>query len=427
MTVALALLLPLLLAACTQNNTPQTSTTSPAYVAEVPMQASATPQSLEATYGGKVIAAHPDSGYALMGFSQKPDSGSVQSQALFGITLETNRSIFKAGATLATMGGRRTAWAGGDVRSWAGGRRTAWAGGAYSLIPENTTAFQQIGLESAQKTATNLGAGVKIAVIDTGLDLNHAAFAGALAPASEWKDYVDGDAVPQDVGELGVGGFGHGTAVAAIALQVAPNAIILPIRVLGPDGSGNIDSVAQAIDWATAKGARIINLSLGSDERSSTVYNAILRATLAGVQVVSSAGNDNLNKITFPASDALGWGVKNFFLSVSSVDSQDNKSSFSNYSTNVRISAPGENIYTAGPGNLMVAWSGTSMSTPMVSGALALAYSLPNTNSLYSWKWATKLEEKAKGIYSSGANSMYDKQVGTKGRLDIPEFLKSGL
>ena len=111
--------------------------------------------------------------------------------------------------------------------------------------------------------APNLGEGVKVAVIDTGIDLDHPGFAGRLAPAGEWRDYVDGDDFPMD--EPGGAGFGHGTAVAGIIVQVAPNATILPIRVLAPDGRGDVDDVVTAIDHAITVGAQVINLSLGHE------------------------------------------------------------------------------------------------------------------------------------------------------------------
>jgi subtilisin family serine protease len=153
-------------------------------------------------------------------------------------------------------------------------------------------------------------------------------------------------------------------------LQVAPGAKILPLRVLGPDGSGDVLSVMRAIDWAVVKGARVINLSLGSQERSRVVQDAIRRATSRGVLVVSSAGNENRSPITFPASDAAS-DVR--ALGVGSVDALNRKSVFSNYGTTLEMVAPGENVFGPGPGGQLVAWSGTSMAAPMAAGGLALA------------------------------------------------------
>lgn len=249
------------------------------------------------------------------------------------------------------MAGSRSMWMGGEWQAWAGGSRSMWMGGLYGPIIQNSQPLQQIKLESAHKLAPNLGAGVKVAVIDTGIDLAHPAFNGALAPSGEWKDFYGNDNLPQEEGTLGVGGYGHGTAVASIVLQVAPKATILPLRVLGPNGEGDTLQVANAIRYAVTKGARVINLSLGSTTRSDTVQTAVKTATDAGVLVVSSAGNDNTPVITYPAMTANDKGILGErSLSVGSVNSLDLKSSFSNYAPDLELSAPGENIYAAGPG-----------------------------------------------------------------------------
>ncbi|NJK45302.1 MAG: S8 family serine peptidase, partial [Pleurocapsa sp. SU_196_0] len=190
-------------------------------------------------------------------------------------------------------------------------------------------------MDAAHNVATNLGQGVKVAVIDTGLDVQHPMFQGALVPASDMWDFVGNDADPQEEGVLGTGGFGHGTAVAGIVLQVAPAAKIMPLRVLGPDGSGDVTHLAAAIDWAVAKGARVINLSLGSDDMSPAVEASLQAATAQGALVVSSSGNANTTNISYPASHAhldntpTGSGWRR--LSVTSIDATFNKSAFANY------------------------------------------------------------------------------------------------
>ncbi|MEZ4606323.1 MAG: S8 family serine peptidase [Deinococcales bacterium] len=87
---------------------------------------------------------------------------------------------------------------------------------------------------------------MKVAVIDTGVDLSHPMLSGKLAPSTEWWDYVDNDNSPQDVS--GGEGYGHGTVVSTLILQVAPQATILPLRVLASNGLGDLDDVAAAID-----------------------------------------------------------------------------------------------------------------------------------------------------------------------------------
>ena len=173
---------------------------------------------------------------------------------------------------------------------------------AVEVFIENAPLWEQIRLFQAQTLAYNGGRGVKVAVIDTGLELTHPAFVGRLAPANEWKDFVDGDAVPAEV--AGGPAYGHGTGVAGVTVQVAPNVMLLPLRVLGPDGSGDVDDVVMAVDWAVQQGADIINLSLGA-AASVDVLNAVAAyAAEQGIYLVSSAGNTGDQRVTYPAAQA---------------------------------------------------------------------------------------------------------------------------
>lgn len=224
-------------------------------------------------------------------------------------------------------------------------------------------------MPAAQASAPNAGKSQVIAVIDTGVDLEHPALKGALTPASTWLDLVDGDTLPQDDGELGTGGVGHGTAVAGIATQVAPMVQIMPVRALGTDGSGDISAVVQAIVWAVDHGANIINLSLGSNEASEALQSAVRYADEKGVAVVAAAGNAGNNELTYPAAYAR---TSAGLLSVGSVSDSDVKSGFSNYAASLEVLAPGERIATYAPNNKLALWTGTSMSAPVVAGLLAL-------------------------------------------------------
>ncbi|WP_425144754.1 S8 family serine peptidase [Deinococcus sp.] len=397
------------------------------YLATFTVQAGDTPASLQAASGGKLVGwngadcAATSSCQAVIGLNRGLTTLSVstlETQLRRSVTLEANRDQFSAGgAVTATIGGTRATWADGSLLAWTGGTRATWADGQYKPIPQNSQTWNTIRLQQAQSLAPNLGAGVTVAVIDTGLDLTHPAFQGSLSDPSTWQDYYAGDAVPQDEGVLGTGGYGHGSNVAGIILQIAPRAKIMPIRILGPDGSGDVLNVAKAISWATAKGATIINLSLGSSSSSSVVQDAIKAATAKNVVVVTSAGNGNLDKLTFPAS--LSSSFSNL-LSVGSVDANDVKSSFSNYSKDLEVMAPGENVYAPAPGNLMAAWSGTSMSAPMVSGGLALALGQPLKVSV-----SGLLQIGARSsynIYGVPLNAPYMGKLGF-GRLDLAAFL----
>lgn len=398
------------------------------YALNVDITPTDTTASLEAKYGGKVVLLEPAMGYAVMGF----DGAQVEAQALSGnLKFERNKGAFLGGGQMARMngsvsawaGGSVSAWAGGSVSAWAGGSVSAWAGGNYTYIPQNTLTWKQIRLEQGQRFATNLGNGIRVAIIDTGIDLKHPAFTGAILETEMW-DFVGNDAIPQEEGTLGFGAYGHGTNVAGIVLQIAPRAKILPLRVLGADGSGDVTRVAAAINYAVSKGVQVINLSLGSENESSAVKSAINDATAKGVFVVSSSGNTGDQNVTFPASVAYeDKSAGPYSLSVGSVNSLDLKSVFSTYGTEkkpLEIVAPGETVYAPAPDNRMAAWSGTSMAAPMNSGALALA--LGQTLKVTRAELLEKMRVTAADIYNNSMNQAYKDMLG-KGRLNIEQFL----
>jgi thermitase len=358
-----------------------------------------------------------------------------------------------AGGHAAWAGGH-AAWAGGHA-AWAGGH-AAWAGGDFEVTrAENYDAWKQVHLDTAQQLAPKLGAGVVVAVIDTGIDLEHPVFAGHLVDASLWKDFVDGDSTPQEVGTAGVDmGFGHGTGVAATVLQVAPRASILPIRVLKPDGSGSTENVGLAIQYAVAKGAKIINLSLGTNGFDCNIQKTIAAFVPESVVVVASAGNNATMEETFPAvtskqspnsyysqnkavkaqlkscgiTPSMSSGVNTRTIGVGSVSTviRDQKSSFTAYGRGLEMLAPGENIFTAVPGSQIGAWSGTSFAAPMVSGALALAMGQTLNPSIDP----NKLGEQV-AVSSDKIDAANPKYAGLDyfgfGRLNIETFLKNVL
>ncbi|WP_240741700.1 S8 family serine peptidase [Deinococcus sp. KSM4-11] len=339
------------------------------------------------------------------------------------VTTEVNRDAFSGGGALtATMGGAIGIWSGGAIGIWSGGAIGIWSGGTYNPLPQNSAVWTKIGLEKAHTLAPKLGAGVTVAVIDTGIDLNHPAFKGLLSAPATWHDFYANDDLPEEEGTLGTGAYGHGTNVAGIILQVAPAAKVMPLRVLGPDGSGDVAMVSQAIDWAVSHGAQVVNLSLGSTENSTIIQGAIARATAQGVLVVSSAGNENRDQITYPAALARNEGTAgDLALSVGSVSLSDVKSTFSNYAKALELVAPGENVYAPAPDGRMASWSGTSMAAPMVSGGLALALGQP----LYFLPkyLPSTLAYTASDVYHSAGNTPYKDKLGVRGRLDLATFL----
>jgi thermitase len=420
----------LVLVACSTNSVVLPDV-NPEYSLTVDINSNDTQESLQARYGGKVVLWQPEDGFAVLGLNRaeaKNLSSSLATTASGSSSLETNQKIFWPNGTMAWFGGSVSAWSGGSVSAWSGGSVSAWSGGSYLPLPQNTSKWNQIRLQQAQGIATNLGAGIKVAVIDSGVDLAHPGLKGGFVPADQMWDYVDNDAVPTEKGVLGTGAYGHGTNVASIILQIAPKAKIIPIRVLGPDGSGDVLNVASAISFAVNKGANIINLSLGSSVASAAVTNAINAATSKGIYVISSSGNEGIQKITYPATQASAdtTTAGKFSVSVGSVNSLDKKSSFSTYGFTLEMVAPGEVVYGPVPGNRLGAWSGTSMAAPMISGAIALAIG----QTLYTPRnlLTDMLESRAANIYSQGLNAAYEGTVdGTEllgeGRLDVEHFI----
>lgn len=368
--------------------------------------------SYEATPGVTVLAWQPAAGFAIL---ERPEgaAGTPKLAALAAGSSEPNASRFTMPETQASgiRAGSRGMWSGGNG-SW------SKAPGSLRASPRNGRGWEQIDLAGARLLANRMGKGVKVAVIDTGVDLKHPALEGRLAPASEWKDYVDGDAVPQEM-DSSAGAYGHGTGVAGIILQVAPEATILPIRVLRPDGSGDVSALVQAIGWAIDRGATVINLSLGSDTPSVALSNMLLLATSRGVYTVASSGNEGSQNITYPAADNALKAAGTYLVSVGSVDGSDSLSSFSNYGKSLDLLAPGEEVVTAAPEGQIVAWSGTSFAAPQVTGALALALG----QGFSAKQLQVKLLDGAINVEKATPRNSGFKSLLGKGRLNLGAFL----
>jgi subtilisin family serine protease len=215
---------------------------------------------------------------------------------------------------------------------------------------------------------------VVIAVLDTGVDFEHPALAGRLT--AEGYDFVDDDSDPSDVSNevdddqdgLVDEMAGHGTFVAGLAGLIAPEARIMPLRVLDSDGLGRAFVLAEAIDHAVQHGADVINLSLRTTAYSLALEQALENANASGVVVVAAAGNNNAEVQLYPAS---GYKV----VSVTATDPESHKASFANYGSLVDLAAPGVDLLGPANGGYAV-WSGTSMAAPLVAGEAALLMGL---------------------------------------------------
>jgi subtilisin family serine protease len=235
------------------------------------------------------------------------------------------------------------------------------------------------------------GAGVTVAVLDTGVDFGHPALAGRLV---DGYDFVDLDADPSEEGVPGQDAvYGHGTHVAGLIALAAPEANILPVRVLDPDGHGHIWVIAEALAYAidpdgdpnTADGAAVINLSLGTTRPTHLLAEIVAAVTCEedddpgedddcltdpgqhGAVVVAAAGNSGSSTPEYPAAEGIAGS-----LAVGASTSADTLASFSNYGSWVHIAAPGEGILSSIPGGEYGVWSGTSMAAPLAAGEAAL-------------------------------------------------------
>lgn len=242
-------------------------------------------------------------------------------------------------------------------------------GGIDSSTMRSQDSAKTMQLEGSHNLSR--GGGTLVAILDTGVQSDHPALSNSLDVLG--YDFVDNDFSPIDeangldddsdglVDEL----HGHGTHVAGIVHLVAPEARLLPLRVLNSDGRGNNFRTASAILYAVHRGADAINLSLGTSDESLLLREAVDEAAQLGTVVVAAAGNRNRDARQYPAAEAC-------VIAVTSVSANDKKSSFANYGDWIGVAAPGEDIYSAFPVSGYAWWSGTSMATPFVVGQIAL-------------------------------------------------------
>ena len=288
------------------------------------------------------------------------------------------------------------------------------------------------GIQAVSAWNITRGAGVKVAVIDTGVAYENYtdpvtgtqyALASDLAntkfDTTNAYDFVNNDTHANDDNK-------HGTHVTGTIAQstnnswgcagIAYEATILPIKVLDSSGSGTYDAIANGIIWAADHGARVINMSLGGSQGSTTLYNAIEYAYSNGVVIVCAAGNDGRALVSYPAaySECIAVGATRF---------DGKRVRYSNYGSALDIVAPGgdtsvdQNKDGYGDGILQQTFSGsptsfgyyffqgTSMATPHVAAVAALVLSVhpEYTNS----QVRTALLSTAKDLGTAGWDRYY--------------------
>ena len=233
-------------------------------------------------------------------------------------------------------------------------------------IPEQPTQVVPWGIariKADQCWGSATGLGVKVAVLDTGIDTNHPDLKnnikGGVNTILSQKSYKDDN--------------GHGTHVAGIiaaennqigVVGVAPQAELYAVKVLDRKGNGWLSDIIEGLDWCIKNNMRVVNMSLGSTSDNQSFHEATHNVYLAGISIVASAGND---------SDGIRYPAKyEEVIAVSAVDKNMAFASWSNSGEEIDVAAPGVDIYSTCTEPQYTSMSGTSMSAPHVTGAVAL-------------------------------------------------------
>jgi len=233
---------------------------------------------------------------------------------------------------------------------------------------DDTTENAEITAEAPPTVPSD---GAKVAIVDSGVNVNHPWLAGHIAAVGDLTGVMEdpwesAQSTTKVVEEPWYDGNGHGTHVAGILRQNYPNVQIVVAKALNNRGSADSTWIARAITWAVDMDVDVINLSLGYIENSVVIREAVNLAVSKGIIVVAAAGNwghDGSPRF-FPASLP---GV----VAVASTDADGNLSYFSNRGDYVDIAARGSSVVSAGRDGGLLKLSGTSMATPKVAAVLA--------------------------------------------------------
>lgn len=262
-------------------------------------------------------------------------------------------------------------------------------GGTGSIFVDLLPDFDEIDSQyalglthAAAAQALSTGMGVTIAILDSGIDVNHPRLVGRIASGGfdfvtgtlDISDRLDGsdsdaDGIPNEM-------VGHGTFVGVLAASVASGARILPVRVLDGDGGGTLWGLTRGMFHAIDRGVEVINMSVVSTYASEAVQAALAEARTSGIVVVTSAGNCANDGRLYPAAHT-------HVLAVGATDHLDRKAGFSNCGDWVTLAAPGASAFGAVPtpatsilsglpGLRMGAAQGTSLASPLVAATAAL-------------------------------------------------------
>lgn len=249
---------------------------------------------------------------------------------------------------------------------------------AAEIVPNdplypNQWALRQIGAPTAWETTTG-NPNVIVAVLDTGIDSTH---------PDLHDQVISGKNLIQN-NDLTMDDNGHGTAMAGVIGAIGNNGKgiagvcwgcrLMPVKVLDNQGTGTYADVIKGILYAVDNGARVLNLSLGGEEYSQALADAVAYAHSAGVIIVAAGGNDGTKTPVYPAaySDVIGVGA---------TDINNHIWPLSNRGEHIKLTAPGVGIMTTGLQGQYSQFNGTSLSAAITSGTVALMLSSTNNKS----------------------------------------------
>lgn len=218
--------------------------------------------------------------------------------------------------------------------------------------------------------AVTQGGNVRVAVIDTGVDINHpdlnANVKGGVNTISRNKSYQDDN--------------GHGTHVAGIigavnntigVVGAAPRVEIYAVKALDRTGNGWLSDIIEGLDWAVRNDMQVVNMSLGTSYDVQALHDAVIKAYNAGIIMVASAGNEG------PGSNTVSYpGAYPQAIAVAAVDQNNQIADFSSRGSQVDIAAPGVKIISTWYNDYYAELDGTSMASPHVAGTAALVISV---------------------------------------------------
>lgn len=283
-------------------------------------------------------------------------------------------------------------------------------GEVYAIDAEldNTWGVKRIGAGTVH-SGGNKGTGVKVAVIDSGVDYTHPDLSGRVAGG---YDFVNGDTDPMDDN-------GHGTHVAGTVaaldndvgvVGVGPEISIYALKVLNSSGSGYWSDVIAALDWAVTNGIQVTNNSYGSGQNPGGVVEAAFNnAEAAGLFHAAAAGNSGNcggkgNNVGYPARYAS-------VVAVSATNKDDARPCFSSTGDAVELAAPGVSINSTKLGGGYVEFNGTSMASPHVAGTAALVIAAgivdANGNGRVNDEVRTTLNTTADDLGATGRDTWY--------------------